>query len=1386
LAKYDGLMIFANHTKFESPSQEQALLNFVADGKGFIPVHCASYCFIDSKPYVELVGAQFRSHTTGVFRVRPGAEHPVTKGFTSFESWDETYLHHKHNDKDRTVLEYRVEGEVKEPWTWVRTPGQSRVFYTAWGHDHRTWSHPGFHNLLERGVRWACGQDPALAGPYTDAPKMTAITAKESDFEFVPAKVPFYPAGKSWGTTAEPIGKMPKPLPPEKSVKHYSVPEGFEMRLFASEGQFAGGKPLAMTWDERGRLWVSVTVDYPNELRTEKGRDKIVILEDTDGDGKADKTTVFAEGLSIATSLLPVFGGVVVHQAPHTLFLKDTDGDGQADLKQTLFTGWGTGDTHAGPSNLRYGFDGWVYGMCGYSGFNGTVAGEAMRFGQGFHRFKVEREPGDPHKVKVAKLEFLRSTNNNSWGVGFTEEGHLLGSTANGCPVVHLTIPNRYYERVRGLTPSVLQNIALSNAYHPITEKVRQVDWHGGFTSAAGLSVYTARAYPPEYWNKAAFVSDPTGHLTAAFVLQPAGADYVARYGWNLVAADDEWAAPIDAQVGPDGMVWVLDWYNYIVQHNPTPQGFKTGKGAAYETELRDKKHGRIYRLVYTGAKPEPRVDLAKASPAELVEALEELNMGGRRHAPRLLIDRLDPSVVPALIKLVAAREEGRAEYPEAIHAIRVLGAYFKKLPADLAEQASAAVGEATKHPWQPVRRHAMEVMELSSDFSKWLHHVKLFADADPQTRLAAYLKLCDCQPHNEAAKLIWQRIHAGADLDDVVLGDAATLAAAAHAPYLVANATMTLVPPHPSALRLLTTISNNLFRVSDQPAFNQLILMLSLSQRPEVVEAVLAGMSRNWPEKAKVNWTAESTDAIKRLLPKLSVAGQVRAVQFARASGFPGLDSQTQELARSLLSTVTNASAADADRIAAARQAIEFQPADDATAAGLLNALDTKPSPQLAAGLIDALSQSTAATIGPAVVAKVPALPPTVRPAALRLVLGRAETAKAFLDAVEAGKLRFDMLALDQKTALAAHPDAAIAGRAKKLLAAGGGLPDADRQKVIDQFHAILTVSGDAAAGKKAFVTHCAKCHKHGGEGQTIGPDLTGFAVHPKEEILIHLLDPSRSVEGNYKAYTATLADGRVVTGLLASESKTTIELLDAENKRHPIQRDDLESLKESPKSLMPEGFEKQMSRQELVDLMEFLTRKGKWVPVPLDKFATAVSTRGMFTRDDAPVERLVFRDWSPKVFDGVPFVLTDPNGDKTKNVILLNGPNGHLPPTMPKSIAIPYSGKAVAVHLLSGVAGWAHPYGDRDTVSLIVRFRYADGTTEEHRLRNGTHFADYIRRVDVPGSKFAYLLNGRQIRYLSVKPRKTDPLAGIELVKGPNDTAPVVMALTVETPEP
>ena len=1368
LAGYDGLIVYANIDAI-TPEHEKALLEYVEGGKGFIPLHCATYCFRNSAKVVDLMGGQFLRHGTGTFRVTPAVkEHPITKGFGGFESWDETYVHTKHNEKDRTVLEYRESRKEKEPWTWVRTQGKGRVFYTAWGHDERTFGHPGFHNLVERGIRWACHDDPSAVPNFFDKPEMVGPSKNVKPFEFAEAKLPFYPPDRG---KSGPISKMQMPLPPEESIKHYQHPAGLEMKLFASEPNF-GGKPIALAWDERGRLWVAVTVDYPNDMQREgQGHDKILICEDTNGDGVADKFTVFADKLSIPTSLTFAYGGIVVHQAPHTLFLKDTNGDNRADVKTVLFSGWGTGDTHAGPSNLRYGPDGWYYGMVGYSGFRGTVAGEELRFGQGFYRFKLEKN--DAGDVKVAKLEFLRGTSNNSWGVGFSEEGLLFGSTANGCASVYLPIPNRYYEKVRGFSSSVLQSILPSNQVQAIVKDYRQVDWHGGFTAAAGHAIYTARAYPREYWNRAAFVSEPTAHLTATLILKPNGTDFTASYGWNLVAGQDDWQAPIVAEVGPDGNMWLIDWYNIIVQHNPTPVGFDNGKGNAYITNLRDKKHGRVYRLVPTGQKPEA-VDLSKASDEQLVATLKNSNMLWRLHAQRLLIERKAITQVGALHKLTTDKSVDDVGLN-----VGVMHALWTLSSLKLLEGNRWQITLGLQHPSAMVRANAVRVISTKMLELGEFDCREYLKDANLHVRLNTLLTLSESREFDEIGEAIARMLAEASNLNDRWLPDAITTAGATHAGGFLSTAIRMKLSP--KAMGIVAIVAEH----AGRSAMTNVAITLprwAKDANPETAEAIVAGLAKGWPKTKLVMLSPDTQDGLKTLLDRLPASGRGQLIRLVSNWGSTSFDRYLAEITAVFEKTALDAKANDEERIAAAKQLVEFRVADAKAAGILVDAITLRASPALANGFIDAASLSAAPELGAILAKRYPDWSPGIRATALRVMLAKPDATRALLQAIEAGAISIDDLVLDQKQALASHPDAAIQKRAKAILAKGGGLPNADRQKVIEELKPITKQTGDAVAGKLMYTKHCAACHQHSGEGTKIGPDMTGMAVHPKEELLTHIIDPSRSVEGNFKLFQVSLTNEKVLNGMMASETKTTIELIDSLAKRHVILREDIDSIKPSNKSLMPDGFEKQMNQKELADLLEFLTKRGRFLPLPLDKAATIVTTKGMFFNESSPGERMVFSDWKPKTFEGVPFTLVDPQGDKVKNAIMLNSPNGDVAKKMPRTATVPVNGPAKLIHLLSGVSGWGHPYATEKTVSMKVRLHYEDGMTEDHDLKNGEHFADYIRRVDVPGSKFAFSLGGKQIRYLSVTPKLDASIKEIEFVKGSDATSPIVFAVTVE----
>jgi putative membrane-bound dehydrogenase-like protein len=1367
LSKYDALLIYANITAI-SPDQEKALADYVAGGGGFVPIHCASYCFLNSPKYIALVGAQFQRHGTGEFETRVvDSSHPIMRGFVPFKTWDETYVHTKHNDKDRHVLQTRAEGNTEEPWTWVRTEGKGRVFYTAYGHDARTWQEPSFHDLLERGIRWASAK-----GAVYDSRGRVGAGAPALTYEDAPSEIPNYLPGRQWGTQGEAIHKMQRPMPAADSAKHLVVPPGFEPQLFAAEPEIY--KPLCMAWDHRDRLFIAESTDYPNIKRRDgQGRDRISILEDKDGDGKADSFQVFAKGLNIPTSILCHKNGVIVLQAPDTLFLADTDGDGKADQRKVLFTGWGPGDTHAGPSNLRWGFDNWVWGIVGYSAFRGRVGGETHAFGQGLYRFKPDG----------SKLEFVRSTSNNSWGVGFSEEGLVFGSTANGCPSVYMPIANRYYESVRGRTPPRLESIAASNRFYPVTDKVRQVDYHGGFTAAAGHALYTARTYPKQYWNQTAFVAEPTGHLLATFTLEKKGSDVAAYYGWNLLASDDEWTAPISAEVGPDGHVWVIDWYNYIVQHNPTPHGFKTGTGNAYETPLRDKTHGRIYRVVYKGAERSKPPVLDPAKPSTLVSALGSDNQFWRMHAQRLLVERGKTDVVPELIALARDRSvDAIGLNTTVIHALATLdglGALAGAHP-----EALAAAVAALEHPSAGVRRMAAQVLPHEPKSATAVNAAGLLHDPDPQVRLAALLCLADQPPSKEVATALAVALRGGIAKGDPWLADAATAAAARNdLAFLEAIARREKVPAGPEVLVITSRVAEHAARGGPTETVGNCLASL-IGGEPAVNESILRGLAQGWPKDHPATIDRSTADALGKLTLELTPAARAQLVRLASSWGNEALDRLGKEIAASLTASVKDEHLPESTRVDAARQLFELRPRDDAAASAVLDLITPSTSSEFALGLVDAVATSKALRVGQAFVAAIPKLAPIVRSRISRVLLGRSDWIPAFVDALEREPSRLSELSLDQKQALTAHPDQSIAARAKKLLANGGGLPDPDRQKVIDRLTSQLMDGGDAGRGKLVFEAQCAKCHRHNGVGGQVGPDLSGMAAIPRQELLVHILDPSRSVEGNFVQYIVATSDGRVISGLLASESKTAVEVIDAEGKRHAILREDIDQMTPSKKSLMPEGFEKQVPVTSLNDLLAFLTRQGKYRPLDLAKAATIVSTRGMFNDVESEPERLVFPDWSPKVVEGVPFALVDPQGERVPNVVLLYGPQGKFPPSMPRTAELPCNSSARAIHFLSGVSGWGFPYGRRGSVSLIVRLHYADGKTEDHSLRNGVEFADYIRVVDVPGSKLAFTLGGQQIRYFKVEPRRADRIERIELVKGPDQSAPVVMAVTVEVP--
>ncbi|TWT52765.1 hypothetical protein Pla22_03910 [Rubripirellula amarantea] len=1229
--------------------------------------------------------------------------------------------------------------------------------------------------------------------PAFHVPEMKALPDNLKPFEYVDvtSEIPDYVPEESWGIQGErgnqevPTSKMQRPVSAEESIEHIMVPKGFHVELFASEPEL-DGKPICMAWDHRGRLWVAETDDYPNERQDGgMGNDRIRICEDTDGDAIADRFTVFADNLSIPTAMAFSRGGVIVQNGTETLFLQDTNGDERADVRSVLVSNWKLDDTHAGVSNFQYGLDNWIWATQGYNHSEPIANGKPQEsFRMGIFRMQTDG----------LQVEFIRSTNNNTWGLGQSEEGLIFASTANGNPSIYMPIANRYYERVRGWTPSLtLSSIADSNDFHPITKNIRQVDWNGGYSAAAGHALYTARSYPQEYWNRVAFVNEPTGHLVGSFVLWQDGSDFHSSNPFNLFASDDQWTAPIMSEVGPDGQVWVIDWYNYVVQHNhPTPGSVHEGKGRAYETKLRDKDFARIYRVVADESKAATSVpDLSTATADQLVAALTHHSMVVRKHAQRLLVERGKQDLASPLIKLVEDLSTDEIGLNVgAIHALWTL--HGLDLLDGKHEQCNTAVQRTLRHPSAGVRLNALRTLPPRRSSLVALLDANVLKDEDSLVRLAALLAVSDLatgEPADHqfiadhAAEALLDVLDDSANMTDRWIPDALTSAAAQlSGPFLRQLAKRT---PQPGlGVEIVRRVAEHHARGENTNDLAQLLADLNAAD-PEILTAVIDGFLTASGHEATVKLDVMTDVKLLSISDRVPPTSRGRLIKLATGWGSRRFSQYGQQLIDETIRKVHDTTIPASERIAAAAQAVDYLQRDRRIAISLLDEVSPRTEPEVAIGLMRALEASRWEGLGDELIGRLAAMTPSVKHAAVSLLLKRPRFTLAMLRTSKSDDLLRNSLTLEQRLALASHPDTSVRQLAKKLLTQSGTLPSEDRRLVLDQYQTATHSIGDPSKGFEVYTKHCSKCHVHGTQGIRIGPDLTGMAVHPKRDLLIHILDPSRHVESNFRSYAVLTVDGIVMTGMLGSESRTAISLIDAEGQTKSILREDIEQLVLSSKSLMPEGLENSIVLGEMTDLLEFLTSKSRYLPLPLDRYATAISTKGMFL-DDGP-DRLKFPAWDPIKFRDVPFQLTDPQGDLRPNVILLHSPLGIIPSRMPHEVSLPCNTAAKSIHFLSGVSGWGYPVTAERNVVLTVRLTYVDGASEDHPLINGVHFADYIRRHDVPESEYAMgFADGQQLRYFNVSPKRTAVIKSIELIKGPNTSAPVVMAITIETAQP
>lgn len=738
LGKFDAVILFANNDEMPTEN-DKALHNFLKSGKGLLAFNSTANSFKNSTWLHELSSQGYSVIENSASEIILNKQDVLMiDDINDFVVSNESYELESIPDGVQIIAANKVNDQ---PYMWIKEEGKGRFFYSVLGAKQEVWKDASFLKLIHKAAWWVIGDSVKELVSKLKVPDVGIYGDTISDF-----------------TARYDVPKMQEALSPEESMKLIQNPVDFELKLFASEPDIVN--PIAMSWDEKGRLWVVETVDYPNSFKEMSGQanDRIKICEDTDGDGVADKFTVFAEGLNIATSMTFVNDGVLVAMAPYFIFMKDTDGDDVADVRDTIMMGWNKNDTHAGPSNLQYGFDNKIYGVTGYAGFDGEINGKREQFSQGLYRFNTDG----------SDFEFLATTNNNTWGLGISEDNNIFISTANNTHSAFYSMPERFFQRrlkqnKEGMSVNAVQKIDGHYEVHALTPNLRQVDVVGGFTSAAGHQMYTARDYPKSYWNRSAFITEPTVRLVHNAIIEPDGAGFKEKDGWNLLSSSDEWFGPVHAEVGPDGAVWVLDWYNFIIQHNvfvpaqaPSEKVLPFteqphGPGNAFESDLRDKKHGRVYRVVYKKGKHDEKYKLSKSDPSGLVKALKSKNKFWRTHAQRLLVESKTNKVTNELMALVKDNSVDEIGLnTAAIHAIWTLdGLGLVKSNKDV----KSVVIKALKHPSAGVRKAAVQVLKVEDDLQE-LMASGIFKDDNLNTRLAAFVNLAEAKASDKLEQL--------------------------------------------------------------------------------------------------------------------------------------------------------------------------------------------------------------------------------------------------------------------------------------------------------------------------------------------------------------------------------------------------------------------------------------------------------------------------------------------------------------------------------------------------------------------------------------------------------------------------------------------------------
>lgn len=976
------------------------------------------------------------------------------------------------------------------------------------------------------------------------------------------------------------------PYSPEKALTTFRLEPGFRIELVASEPDIVS--PVAMEIDENGRMFVVEMPGYPLDV-SPTGR--IKQLEDTDGDGRVDRATVFADRLVLPNGVMRWKKGLLVTSAPDLLYLEDRDGDGRAEHRETVLTGFAFTNPQHTVNHPVYGLDNWVH--LAHEGGSGATIYQDL-FGDRGKPLAFPARPDLPGvdpgnrsvRVNLSTYQIEVRSGRTQFGNAFDEWGRYFTSTNND-HIRHEVIAARYLQRNPLLAVASAQHQVSDHGgaarvfpitVNPIFELLTE---SGEFTSACALTFYTGGAFPGEY-GRSTFVAEPVHNLVHRDVIHPAGSTFRASRGHEdreFLASTDAWFRPVNFYVGPDGALYVIDYYRAHIEHpewtaseyHEDPSAFRLGAD-----------RGRIYRITAEGAPPARRPSLGEAPAADLIAALSHPNSWWRRTAQRLLVDRADTAVVPALEELARSGEAPLGR----LHALWTL--------EGLGRLANGVIIQALSDPHPGVRENALQLAEPAlraaspEVTSAVLQRARAERDHRTRFQLLATLGFIDT-PEARALQTDLLLAH----LDDPWMQVAALSAGPDRAMTYLSRA---LDPAgglggHTGdGARAFVRQAAAVVARGPAEDVRQLIARAASEKGDASIwwqTALLEGLG-NGLRRASGERLAESRQDLLTLATRPEPELRAAAIPLLALAGLG--DTATASVRSALEEAV---------RLAEDRAGDPARRADAITLLGLADVsahrarflglvAPQEPEPvQVAA--IRALARLEGEEIGREVLARWPGLTPVARSAAIDLMHEDIARQWLLVAAIRDGRVPTWTMNFWQKRELIMHDDAKLRAEARALLEPSA----AERADVVNRYAAAVEQGGDAARGAAVFARVCATCHALGGGGNAdLGPDLATVRHRPPLALLVDILSPNQSIAQGYETYLVERRNGKTEAGTLADQTPTTITLR-REGQPIVIPRGEVAKLTMLPRSSMPEDLDKVITPAEMADLLAFLTQR-------------------------------------------------------------------------------------------------------------------------------------------------------------------------------------------------